>query len=291
MAAFAGDQQAFSDAVFGEPSKPNPAPQAIGNLDRVAADSISRTGTAPTFVTIEHFGRADAAITTFHEPKKGDIEPVTLLYHGATGTFDRVKPSIGTRPSAGGTLAAIMGPLHFGNFAGVLSKAIWFGLGFAMCYVTLTGIRLWLARRRERQRSLDWLERAVTVIGFGLPLALLVAAAGYLVAMPLGSAVFWTPAAFLAACAVAIVAGATVPKHAILSRALQISIGVLLVALPLIRLASGGPGWPASIETGQLSIMAVDLAMLLGGAWTLWNSLPRRYRSDSGTDVILQPAE
>ena len=25
-----------------------------------------------------------------------------------------------------------MGPLHFGNFAGILSRAIWFGLGFAM---------------------------------------------------------------------------------------------------------------------------------------------------------------
>jgi hypothetical protein len=173
----------------------------------------------------------------------------------------------------------------------VLSKAVWFGLGFAMCYVTLTGIRLWLARRRERQRALDWLERSVTVVGFGLPLALLVAAAGFLVAMPLGSAVFWTPTAFLAASAAAILAGIVVPTHATLSRALQISIGVLLVGLPLIRLASGGPGWAMAIAAGQPSIMAVDLAMLVGGAWTLWHTLAGRRRPSLTDGATLQPAE
>jgi len=291
MAAFGGDQQVFSDTVFGHPGAPNPAPQPIGNLDRIAADAIGRTDGAPTFMTIEHFGRADAAVTTFHEPKPGNIEPMTLVYHGGTATFDREKPSIGSRPSAGGTLAAIMAPLHFGNFAGVLSKAVWFGLGFAMCYVTLTGIRLWLARRRERQRSLDWLERSVTVIGFGLPLALLAAAAGFLVTMPLGSAVFWTPASFLAACAVAILAGVVVPRQEALLRGLQVAIGALLALLPLIRLASGGPGWPAAIASGQLAIMAVDIAMLAGGAWTLWQLRAQGRERFAGNTAALQPAE
>jgi len=291
MAAFGGDQQAFSDTVFGQPGTPDPAPRPIGNLDRIAADAIGRTGGAPTFMTIEHFGRADAAVTTFHDPKSGDIEPVTLVYHGASATFDREKPSIGSKSSAGGTLAAIMAPLHFGNFAGVLSKAIWFGLGFAMCYVTLTGIRLWLARRRERQRAFDWLERAVSVVGFGLPLALLAAAAGFLVAMPLGSAVYWTPATFLAASAAAILAGVVVPTHALLSRGLAISIGALLVALPLIRLASSGPAWPVAIENGQLAIMAVDIAMFAGGGWTLWQLLGATRRRGADHDASLEPAE
>src|SRR5690606_19841388 len=155
----------------------------------------------------------------------------------------------------------------------VFSKAVWFGLGFAMCYVTLTGLRLWLARRRERARSLDWLERVVTVVGFGLPLGLLGAAAGFLFAMPHGSAVFWTPAAFLIVSGAAILAGFTMPSHAMLSRALQIAIAVLLLILPLIRLANGGPGWSTAIAVGQVSIVAMDLAMLLGGGWTLWRTL------------------
>jgi uncharacterized iron-regulated membrane protein len=290
MAAFGGDQQALSDAVFGRPGKPDPRPRAIGNLDRIAADAIRRTGEAPTFMTIEHFGRADAAVTTFHLPKAGDIEPVTLVYKGATAAFEREKPSIGNRPSAGGTLAAIMGPLHFGNFAGILSKAVWFGLGFAMCYVTLTGLRLWLVRRRERQRSLDWLDRAVSVVGFGLPLALLAAAAAFLLAMPQGSAVFWTPTGFLTASASVILAGLMLPARR-LDRALQIAIAALLLALPLLRIATGGPGWPASIAAGQLSIMAVDVAMLLGGGWTLWRLTARRSRQLPMNDPALQPAE
>src|SRR3546814_6995964 len=55
MAAFSGDVQALNDAVFGNPGKPDPRPAAIGNLDRITADAIRRTGEAPTFVAIENF--------------------------------------------------------------------------------------------------------------------------------------------------------------------------------------------------------------------------------------------
>lgn len=289
MAAFGGDQEALSDAVFGNPAKPDPKAMAIGNLDRIAGDSIRRAGAAPTFITIENFGRADAVVTTFHDPKADDVEPVTLVYHGASAEFDRAKPSIGATPSLGGTTAAIMAPLHFGNFAGLLSKAVWFGLGYAMCYVTLTGLRLWLVRRRERERPLDWLERAVSVVGFGLPFALVAAAAAFLVAMPLGAAVYWTPAAFLIAAAAAIVAGALRPA-AWVDRALQLGTGVLLVALPLIRFATGGPGWGIALSAGQPIIMAVDLAMLLAGGWMLWSVWGRRLGKVPHLPAM-QPAE
>lgn len=291
VAAFGGDQEALSETVFGVPGKEDPTPAAVGNLDRVAADSITRAGTAPTFITIEHFGQADAKITTFHNPNSGDIQPLTLLYNGAAGTFDRVKPAIGATPSAGGTLTAIMGPLHFGNFAGMLSKAIWFGLGFAMCYVTLTGLRLWLARRREGIRSLDWLERSVTVIGFGLPVALLVSAVGFLIAMPLGSAVFWTPAAFIIAAALAILGG-VVLRNAALERALQLAMGWLMIALPAIRILTGGIGWRGALEAQQPIIIAVDLALLIAGGWVVWRLRGQRRMMAPGDPVpTLQAAE
>ena len=290
MAAFGGDQQVLSDAVFGSPGKPDPSARPIGDLDRVTADTVRRTGAPPTFISIEHFGQADSTITIFTEPPAGDLEAPTLIYRGTTAAFDRTKPSIGTVPSTGGTLAAIMAPIHFGNFAGLLSKAVWFGLGFAMCYVTLTGLRLWLARRREDARSLGWLERAVTVVGLGLPFALVVSAVGFLFAMPLGTAVFWTPAAFLTASALAILGGVFARSNGLLDRSLQIATGALLLLLPIIRLISGGPGWAQAIAVGQPIIVALDLAMLLGGGWMLWRKLGAGLPFISRRP-LMQPAE
>lgn len=268
MAAFGGDIEALSEAVFGNPGTPDPRPLAIGNLDRITADAIRRTGEVPTFIAIENFGRADAAVTSFHNPPASDIEPVALLYDGASATFVRTKPTVGARPSVGGTLAGIMGPLHFGNFAGLLSKAIWFGLGFAMCYVTFTGMRLWVVRRRTDARSLAWLERMLTVVGFGLPFGLVVSAAAFLVTMPLGSAVYWTTTAFLIAAAAAILAGIFASSNQALTLMLKAATGAVMICLPLLRLSvAGGPGWAEAIGAGQAIIAALDTAFVLGGAW------------------------
>lgn len=269
MAAFSGDVQALSDAVFGNPGNPDPRPAAIGDLDRIAADSIRRAGSAPTFVAIENYGRADAKITSYHDPRASDIEPVSLLYDGATARFVRAKPAVGTGPSVGGTLTGIMGPLHFGNFAGILSKAIWFGLGFAMCYVTFTGMRLWIVRRRDTH-TFAWLERMLTVVGFGLPFGLVVSAAAFLVAMPLGSAVYWTPAAFLAGSALAMAMGIFARSNDSLVMMLKAATGLGMLALPPLRLfAAGGPGWGEVIAVNQPIIAALDIAFLVTGLWLI----------------------
>ncbi|MFL0587908.1 PepSY-associated TM helix domain-containing protein [Sphingomonas olei] len=277
-AAFGGDVEALQHAVFGNPGTPDPRPAASGNLDRITSDAIRRTGEVPTFVAIENFGRADATVTSYHNPREGDLEPVALLYNGATAEFIRAKPQVGAGPSAGGTLVGIMGPLHFGNFAGLLSKAIWFGLGFAMCYVTYTGMRLWVVRRREDARSLAWLERTLTVVAFGLPLGLVVAAAGFLVTMPQGGAVYWTTTAFLIASAVAIIAGVVARSNDALTLMLKGATGLVMLMLPLLRLvAAGGPGWTAAIASGQAVIPALDLAFGVAGGWLLrgcWQARP-----------------
>ena len=289
MAAFGGNVQALTEAVYGNPGKPDPRPAAIGNMDRINTDAIARAGAIPTFVTIENFGRADAKVTTYHPPKAGAIAPMSLLYDGATAAFVQEKPLIGPKPSTGGTLAAIMSPLHFGNFAGLLSKAIWFGLGFAMCYVTCTGIRLWLVRREGGVRSFAWLERTNIVVGLGLPFALAVSAAAFLLAMPIGSATWWTPAGFLIGAALVIAAGAIAPSAVRLSRWLRGATGMLLILLPPLRLLTGGPGWDIAIAANQPIIVTLDIAFLLAGGWLLWQLRGRA--SAPSQSVALQPAE
>ncbi|MCP1469429.1 putative iron-regulated membrane protein [Sphingobium sp. OAS761] len=289
MAAFGGDVQALTEAVYGTPGKPDPRPAAMGNMDRINADAIARAGAVPTFVTIENFGRADAKVTTYHPPRDAAIAPMSLLYDGATAAFLQEKPLIGPRPSTGGTLAAIMSPLHFGNFAGLLSKAIWFGLGFAMCYVTYTGIRLWLVRREGGVRSFAWLERTNVVVGLGLPFALAASTAVFLVAMPLGSATWWTPAGFLIGTALAIMAGAIAPNAERLSAWLRGATGAMLLLLPLLRLLTGGPGWSTAFVAGQPIIVTLDIAFLFAGGWTLWQL--RRNTDRPRPSIALQPAE
>lgn len=289
MAAFGGNVQALTEAVYGNPGKPDPRPAAIGNMDRINADAIARAGAIPTFVTIENFGRVDAKVTTYHPPKAGAIAPMSLLYDGATAAFVQEKPLIGPKPSTGGTLAAIMSPLHFGNFAGLLSKAIWFGLGFAMCYVTYTGIRLWLVRREGGVRSFAWLERTNIVVGLGLPFALAVSAAAFLLAMPIDSATWWTPAGFLIGAALVIAAGAIAPSADRLSRWLRGATGMLLILLPPLRLLTGGPGWGIAIAANQPIIVTLDIAFLLAGGWLLWQLRGRA--SAPSQSVALQPAE
>lgn len=291
-AAFSGDVEALQHAVFGNPGTPDPRATPAGNLDRITSDAIRRTGEVPTFVAIENFGRADATVTSYHNPRSGDLEPVALLYNGATAAFIRAKPQVGAQPSAGGTLVGIMGPLHFGNFAGMLSKAIWFGLGFAMCYVTFTGMRLWVIRRRDDARSLVWLERTVTVVGHGLPLGLVVAAAAFLVTMPLGTAVYWTTTAFLIAAAAAILAGVLARSNDRLTLLLKGATGVVMLSLPVLRLlVAGGPGWAEAISGGQPVIAALDLAFVIAGIWLIRGSLNTAPRIAPARAARLDPVE
>lgn len=270
LALFNGDVQALSNRVYGDAGIVDARAAPPGDLDTLIADATWRAGGAPTFLAIENYLRADAKVTSYHKPMSGDVEPVTLLYSGASGDFLRVKSVIGTTPSFGGTLTAIMGPLHFGNFAGLLSKAVWFALGFATCFVTYTGMRLWVIRRQTESRSLRWLDRLVMIVGLGLPLALLISAAGYFVAMPLGTATFWTPAAFLAASAVLTAIGFLARSSIMVERTLLGITAGTLVALPFLRMVvARGPGWGQALAAGQPVIMAMDIALIFSGLWLL----------------------
>jgi uncharacterized iron-regulated membrane protein len=292
MAAFGGDVEALTKAVFGTPGTPDPRPAPSGNMDRITADAIRRTGGIPTFVAIENFGRADAKVTSYHNPKAGNLAPIALLYNGADASFIRAKPNVGAVPSAGGTLVGIMGPLHFGNFAGMLSKAIWFGLGFAMCYVTYTGMRLWVVRRASEARSFVSLERTLSVVAFGLPFALVVASAAFLVTMPLGIAVYWTTAAFLIASCAAIIAGIVATTNALLVWLLCGATGGVMVLLPLLRLfVAGGPGWSEAIAVGQPIIPALDLAFAATGIWLIRNCWLSSSLVAREATRILEPAK
>jgi uncharacterized iron-regulated membrane protein len=270
MVAFGGDQAALIDTIIGTPPPEDARPAQMADLDAMLIDARRRVNSDPAFVSIAHYGRADAQVTVFTRPADAELFNHNLIYNGSSGAFVREKPGLGLVPSTGGTLADLMGPLHFGNFAGVLSKIVWFSLGFASCYVTLTGMLLWTTRRSSVPA---WarMARAVIWMGFGLPFALALAPWGYFSGRAMGLVELEAPMA-LASVGAALVAAALAVsmKNAKALRGLLLTAtGLALAGLPVTRWLSGGPGWLAALDGGLVTIPAVDLALVIGGALCL----------------------
>ena len=264
MVAFGGDQAAMIDTVVGAPATQDSRPAPLANLDAVLQRSAAEAGSGPLAVFVNHWGRMDATIRVRHEPSEAALRGVNQMFNGVSGEYLGVKPDIGTQPSVGDAVIGLMEPLHFGNFGGFVSKGVWFALGLAMCYVTLTGLRLWTQRRAD-EASWAWMGRAVTTVGIGTALALVGAAWAFFMTLPLGAASFWTPAGFLIVSAAALVCGVCIRDERVLAKTLSRALAAAMILTPMIRMAFGAPGWGGLFAHGQAVVIGMDLALILGG--------------------------
>lgn len=266
--AYGGDQEAMSEALFEPPAAEDPRPVPTASLDAIIADSSARAGGAVDFVGIHDFGRADARVTVWHPPMNGRMLWTANEYDGPRRIFLGERPVVGTGPSVGGTLYGWMRPLHFGDFAGVFSQLVWGALGVAMCFVILSGMRLWL---RKKPATPLWLGfgRTVQIVGYGLPIGMLAAAYAYLFALPAANTFFWTPPGFVVGSAVAILMGLAIRDIDRLGLAFQRLLAVLCLLLPVARLGTGGMTWAEALMRGQTDVLSVDLTLLVSGA-ALW---------------------
>jgi uncharacterized iron-regulated membrane protein len=290
--AFAGDMPGLIQAVTGGKPPVDERPAASADLDRIVADSRARADSAIDSMLIEHRGRADARVTVRHLPADGSLRGPIHIYSGATGALLREKPLLGTAPSAGTAMFALMGPLHFGTFAGWPSKAVWFALGTASAYVTWSGLMLWLRRRDERA---GWraFSRAAAWVGGGLPFAMAAAAAAFFLALPSGTTVWWTPAGFLAAAAVTLIPAVLLPTERVAPTLFGAS-GLVLLSLPIFRLATGGPGWAEALHGSHVVVPAMDVLIVIGGLVCLYCSaatLRRDALAGSRLITTINPAE
>jgi len=249
--AFGGDVDTVTEEVLTPPIPTDESPAPLYDLEAIFDDARQRTGLELTGLQILHWGRADASVQMSMQTPEGKLLPDHLLYQGATGEFLGVKPSLGQEPSLGGDLAGLMSPLHFGNFAGLFSKVVWFAFGFASAYVTLSGLRLWTARRREAPGWV-WLEKGTSWVGYGLPVSLGAVIAGFL----LTKSGDYLTTIFVLCAAILAFLRLTAAQYRLL-------LGLILLLLPLCRWVSGGPLWWAL--NGQLGVLFVDLVFILGG--------------------------
>ena len=287
--AFGGDRVAFIERLIGLPEAEDPTPRPLADLDAMLAASAEAAGTAPRGFSVQHWGRADASVRVFHPQAEGDLTAEQQVFEGATGVHLGPKPVLGTKPSLGSVAFGLIAPLHFGTFAGLLSRTVWFALGLAGCYVTLTGLQLWL-RRREEEPLWRRLARAVPVVGYGLPIAIAGSGIGFFLSLPAESTLFWTPAGFLAAAALAIATGLVVRDDGTLVRLYRLALGIALLILPLLRMAVGGADWGQLMAGGNTAIVVFDLVLLLAGIGTILAATGLRLRATKAPRSVDQVA-
>ncbi|MFT3974233.1 MAG: PepSY-associated TM helix domain-containing protein [Amaricoccus sp.] len=284
--AFGGDQEALSATLFEPPVPEDATPSTLANLNAMISDSRARSGGAPTFVDVSHFGRADARVTVWHDPSDGGMIYPVNHYDGTTGVWLGAKSTLGNGPSLGSTLYGLMYPLHFGHFAGLFSKVVWGALGVTMCVVILSGFRLWV-RRREGDPAWRRFGQAVQIVGYGLPVGMLVAGFAFFLTRPALDPFFWTPLGFVLGVAVAVALGVRVPDERRYGTLAQRLLGTLCLILPVLRLATGGMDWATALLHGQTDVVTVDLLLLVAGASLWWFARPTR----TVARLLIEPAE
>ncbi|MEM9439394.1 MAG: PepSY-associated TM helix domain-containing protein [Pseudomonadota bacterium] len=265
MVAFDGNQEAAIEAIMGSSEKPDLTPAPMANLDEILADAVSRTGGTVNSIQIMHHGSAAAKVMVNMAAAGGDLAPTNLGYEGMTGAFQGERPSFGQAPSLGETVFSIIAPLHFGNFAGLASKTVWFGLGLAMAWVTATGMLLW-TKRREELPLWQRFRHVVTVVIWGLPLGMLTSAAAYFLALPVGDPEWWTPLGFMIGAAAAIVLGI---RHETATTKLRMATALMCLGLPLLRHLTGGTSWSEALMAGAGTIMMIDMLLMAAGVMLL----------------------
>ena len=295
LTAFGGDEEKMIETLYEPPVPENATPAPLASLDYVVADSVARAGSPTTYVGISNYGRADARIHVWHDPTDGGLLYVDNVYEGPTRAFIERGAPIGTAPSMGGALYGLMYPLHFGHFAGTLSKVVWGALGVAMCFVILSGFHLW-ARRRADERLWRNFDRAVQIFGYGLPIAMLASGYAFFLARPAADPFFWTPAGFVLGSAAAIAVGLGDLDAEALGTRYRRLLAVACLALPILRMAMGGMDWAEALLARQGDVLAVDLFLFIsGGALLRWRPAVAARRSPDRSpdlgDAIPGPAE
>ncbi len=261
--AFGGDVDTLIEKVLTPPIPEDASPAPLANIDAMLDDARQRTGTEPTGMLITHWGRRDASVQIATASAEDELLSKNLLYLGEDGQFLGVRPPLGNTESFGGNLASLMTPLHFGDFAGLLSKTVWFAFGFASAYVVFSGLQLW-TRRRQDNAGWRWLAYATTWVGYGLPVALVSCTLAFFGRSGISATAHsLLLIVFLAASGVCVLlchySGSVerARKHLLLLTA------VLLCLAPLARWLSGGPAWSAAWIQGHHLLITVDCLFVI----------------------------
>ncbi|MQY44425.1 hypothetical protein GG681_17415 [Epibacterium sp. SM1969] len=287
VAAFGGDIERAFNAVTQPPKTVDARPAELANIDQVLSQSFAIVGSYPRTIEIEDAGRADARITTLH--RNGGINQVRaamLEFDGVSGALIGERPLVGHKASVGSSTVALMTPLHYGDFAGLASKAVWVALGSALTVSMVSGMQLWL-RRREDDPLWRGCQIAFSAVAWGVPLSMVGAAYGAFLYTLDGDTHYGTHVGFFLS-SLAVVFWALFAKDAkVLSVQLLKVLSWTMLALPVIRLQTGGISWGEAILDNIWEVLLMDLVCV-----TIPAILLTRTRLQQRAEIAAQnPAE
>lgn len=244
-----GDQDAVSAQVF----TPDPVLEqviALPNVEKAVAQMETLApDNQPLFLTVHEANTPEQFIEIFAKV------PGKLIY-SENYRFDTEGTYLGTAGYADGSWGKqavyAMYRLHFGDFAGVPSKILYFVLGMMLTVLCISGMEIWLAKRANPPMACRlWAAMVWGSIGsLGLT-----AVVDMFVSIPLVW-VFWL---LLLACIV----GAVALPVMIKPRWQQLS-GLCVLTLVVVYTLFHGK------ESFNLAALQLNLPLLVYGLWAIW---------------------
>jgi len=266
-AYFDGDTDALTAAAFGAEPALEQAPRAPAIANALTAMEEIAPGAQPFFVTVEHADEPAQQYMIVSARHAGRLIWSEQYRFDAAGNYlDRVGYVDG---EVGRQALFSVYRLHFGHFGGLGVKLLYIVLGLALTVVSVTGINVWLARRRGRDRLNDLWSGFV----WGAPAALgFTAIAQVLLGIP-STALFWLALAAAMAWAV------RVGDETLSKRQLQVLTAAVLGALAI--------GYLLRFQGDALQVLpaAINLAILATAGVFAWLGGRRRRRRRSAAAV------
>jgi len=273
-AFYGGDTRAAGEPLFGpEPSRIDAQAElpdlatALQNLAALAPDR------RPNFIVIDDPGTAGQLVTI-----NTDV-PRRLVY-SERYTFDVAGAPTGTLGLADGPAAkqiyASVYPVHFGNFGGLPVKFAYALLGFALCAIAVTGVNVWIEKRRQARHATLRLDAAWRAVIWGSPLAIAASAIASLASSLPPTTVFWT---VLLGC---VVASRRIDDRAAWSRRLRVACGVACAAVPVVHAVEFGVAATSPAAIVVNTVWTLLALAVLGSPWLGAAIAPRSTAADSG---------
>jgi len=219
-----GDVSILVEAIYGAEAEPDETPAPLPRIDQALLEMSDR------FPQVEPF------LVVVHEP--GTVSQELEIYgdqadrliYGEIYKFSSSGEFLSTAGISDGSMGTQVAwsvyRLHFGDFAGLWMKVIYFGLGVALCVIIASGLNIYFIKRAERASPLPQFAAAWSACVWGAPALL----AGTLLASQFGVQGGWLTGMFWIGLAALGLVGFFNKDAVSVGKVLRIATGVILLA-------------------------------------------------------------